>query len=260
MEDKVVNLHEGHRQRLKTKVKKGGLNVLDEHEVLELLLTYTIPRKDTNPLAHRLIMAYGGLSGVLRASYEDLKKCEGVGDETALFISMLPQLFERFIANNKNIDFLRNTKDCVNYFISHFSVSDKEKLIVVCSNNMNRFVKSFVIAGYSDVEISFDLKEFANQIMDKRVKNIVLYHTHPAGSVEPSMQDIKTTEEILQLCCMFNINLCDHLIFNEFNHFSFGTSGLLYNLYSKVKNKFPNNRNIEKMMQNIGFLQKPEEK
>ena len=89
-------MHGGHRQRLKDKVRQNGLTSLSLHEVLELILTYTIPQKDTNQLAHELIDTYGGFSKVLEADYYDLMKNKGVGEETALFLSMLPRLFDIF--------------------------------------------------------------------------------------------------------------------------------------------------------------------
>ena len=88
--------HKNHRSRLKTKVKNHGLECLAYHEVLELLLTYTIPRKDTNPTAHKLIEYFGSFSNVLDANYHDLLKVDGVGPESALFLNFLSQLMEMY--------------------------------------------------------------------------------------------------------------------------------------------------------------------
>lgn len=255
METNDKNIHVGHRQRLKDKVRESGLKVLKDHEVMELLLTYTIPQKDTNPTGHKLLDAFGNLAGVLNADYKDLKKVKGVGEETALFLSLFTQVFELYLQDKTKKDiFLRDTKSCVDFFRDNYSIQNSEVLYVICLNSMSKFVKAFEIKGYSDSGISLDIKQIAEQITSKNIKNIVLYHTHPAGSVEPSKQDIIATNEILQICCLLNVNLCDHLIFNETEHFSFGASGWLHKLYNDCSKQFPNNANIKTMMQNIDFV------
>lgn len=255
METKDKKLHTGHRQRLKDKVRESGLKVLKDHEVLELLLTYTIPQKDTNPTGHKLLETFGNLAGVLNADYKDLKKVKGVGEETALFLSLYPQVFELYLQDKTKKDiFLRNTRECANFFRDNYTIQNSEVLYVVCLNSMSKFIKAFEIKGYSDSGISLDIKQIAEQISSKNIKNIVLYHTHPSGNVAPSDQDVFATREILQMCCLLNVNLCDHLIFNETEHYSFGSSGLLHKLYLDCEKQFPNNKNIKQMQQSIDFV------
>lgn len=249
----------GHRKRLKKKVRENGLQVLSEDEVLELLLTYTIPQKDTKPIAYRLLNVYGNINNVINANFKDLVKQKGVGDETALFFKVLEEFFEIY-RKNLNKDkalFLRHTNECVNYFRLMHTVNSKECLYIVCTNNMNKFVKEIEIGGYNDTGIKFEVKDIAAQIMDKGITNLVLFHTHPAGSVRPSMEDIDATRQILQICCLLNVNLCDHIILNEFEHYSMGTNGELLNLYAECHKQFPTNGNIVKMMQNKMFIQRP---
>lgn len=83
-----MSIHDGHRERLRERYLKEGLDSFDEHSVLELLLCYSIPREDTNPIAHRLINAFGSLDAVLRADAKELIKVEGVGEKSALLISL----------------------------------------------------------------------------------------------------------------------------------------------------------------------------
>ena len=255
MYTKDKKIHAGHRQRLKDKVREGGLRVLEDHEVLELLLTYTIPQKDTNPTGHELLNAFGNLAGVLNADYKELKKVRGVGEETALFLSLFTQVFETYLADKTKKDiFLRNTKACVNFFRDNYAIQNNEILYVICLNSMFKFIKTFEIRGYNESSISFDIKQITEQITGKNIKNIVLCHTHPSGNVAPSNEDVDATISILQICCLLNVNLCDHLIFNETEHFSFGGSGLLYKLYNNCENQFPKNENIKNMKQSVAFI------
>ena len=91
-----MNLHEGHRKRLQNRYKTGGADGLSDHNLLELLLFYSIPRKDTNELAHRLISAFGSLNGVFDATYNELLKIEGMGENSAMLISSVPAICRRY--------------------------------------------------------------------------------------------------------------------------------------------------------------------
>lgn len=250
------HMHGGHRQRLKDKVRKNGLNALSIHEVLELILTYTIPQKDTNQLAHELIRTYGSLSQVMEADYHDLMKNKGVGEETALFLSMLPRLFDIFKADKEEnaVHFLRSPYECVKYFRSKYEIKNKEFLYIVCLNSSCKIVKTFTIEGNSDNSVSIDIKKFANIINNENTTSIVMFHTHPNGDVNPSREDMHTTQNILNICCIMNVALCDHIILNEKDYFSFGRENLLFEMYNKFSKNFPLAiRDKQDMCQHIGF-------
>ncbi len=255
------NIHKGHRQRLKDRVRKDGLLSFKEHEILELLLTYTIPQKDTNELAHQLLNIYGNINNVINAEYKDLIKQKGLGEETALFFRVLKDFYIQYKKkmNDDNQIFLRTTNDCVNYFRTHHSISNKEVLYLVCLNSMSKFIKEIELKGINDVEISFNIKEIAEQLMDTNIRNVIMFHTHPAGNVNPSREDINATQDILNICAMLKVNLCEHLILNETEHYSMGTQGELWELYKNFSKIQPNNMAIIKMMQNINFI-KPKKK
>lgn len=250
------NIHKGHRQRLKDRVREGGLKALKEHEVLELLLTYTIPQKDTNELAHQLLKTYGNINAVINAGYKNLLKNKGIGDETALFFSVLNDFYSLYRKNADSTQqiFLRTTQDCVNYFRTHHLIGNKEAMYLVCLNNMSKYIKEIELGGNSDVEILFNIKDIAAQLMDSNIANVVMFHTHPAGNTNPSKADIIATKDVLNVCGMLKINLCDHIIFNEQGHYSMGTHGELYDLYSNFCKFQPENAQAIKMMQNSNFI------
>ena len=117
--EKKKNPHTGHRQRMKDKARAIGIGAWPHHEVLELLLTYAIPQKDVNPLAHELIDKFGSLAGVLDVGWEQLSKIKGLGKEASLFLSLLPDIFNKYKAS-KDIGSvaLDTTSKCVKYFKS----------------------------------------------------------------------------------------------------------------------------------------------
>ena len=87
-----MSIHNGHRQRLKDRFRKEGLDHFDEHQVLELLLFYCIPRQDTNPLAHRLMNTFGSVREVLNADRDVLLRVEGMTENAATLLSLVGDL------------------------------------------------------------------------------------------------------------------------------------------------------------------------
>lgn len=240
MELKKENFHKDHRKRLKTKVKNFGLECLADHEVLELLLTYTIPRKDTNPTAHNLIEHFGSFSKVFDASYDDLVKVDGVGPESALFLNMIGPLLERYSVGKKKVkaEFLTNTGKCVDFFRNNFAIKVNEFMVMACLSKSKRVVKTFMYKGHDETEITFDIRNLAKKINDDDVFSVVLFHTHPNGSVEPSLSDIKTTQKVINVCMFQGIDFDDHIILNESEHFSFSRKGLIGSMKGKYVHGF----------------------
>ena len=230
------NAHKNHRKRLKDKVKNFGLDCLAYHEVLEFLLTYTIPRKDTNPIAHKLIERFGSFAKVMEADYFDLLKVDGIGPESALFLNSLTQLMEIYNKNKleTKVSILNTTADCVQFFRDFYSIKNNEFMVLACLGKNKRVIKTFLYKGKDETEINFDLKQIANNINDNGVKSVVLYHTHPNGSVEPSYSDYQTTQRIINMCMFHGIEFDDHIVLNESEHFSFRNEGNI----SKMKEKF----------------------
>lgn len=240
MKKEYAHKHAGHRQRLKNKVRMYGLKSLSIHEVLELLLTYTIPQKDTNALAHELIDKYNGFSNVLEADYNDLLTVNGVGEETALFLTILPDVFDLLKKYKSKVNEVRLNcpKDCMEYFRKNYELKSKEYLYVIGLNSLNRIVKTFEIEGMNDINIKIGLKDFAQMITGKMITAIILFHTHPNGKAYPSVEDIDTTQKIFDICSIMGVSLLDHLILNENDYYSFGCEGLLKEMQDKYANVY----------------------
>jgi len=236
MEEKKHNAHKNHRQRLKTKVKNHGLDCLAYHEVLELLLTYTIPRKDTNPTAHNLIEYFGSFSNVVDADYFDLLKVDGVGPETALFFNVLSSFMEVYNKSklDKTTTILNSTQQCVQFFRDYYRIKSNEFMVMACLSKNKRVVKTYLYKGHDETEISFDLRQISNNINNNGVSSVILFHTHPNGTVEPSGVDISATQKIVNICLVNGIDLDDHIILNESEHYSFKNAHLL----EKMKNNY----------------------
>ena len=228
--------HKNHRERLKKKVKEHGLKCLEYHEILELLLTYTIPRKDTNPTAHKLMNRFGSFSSVIDADYYDLLKVDGIGPESALFFNVLSQMRDFYFKSKQEQESIeiKTTHQAVQFFRNFYPIKDKEFMVMVCLNKNKRVMRVFRYEGVSENEITFDIKQITNNINDNGVSSVVLFHTHPQGNVLPSMSDIVATQRLINSCLTDGIDFDDHIILTESKHYSFNNNGIIY----EMKNKY----------------------
>lgn len=213
----MENNHEGHRQRLKNRVKKYGLNSLEKHEILELLLTYSIPRKNTNSISHELLNKFGSLSSVIEADDLHLKLIKGLGEESCLFIKVIRDFINIYLEdknNYKNIIF-KNNQDVITYFRKNFIKQNTETFVGFCLSSKGKLLNYFSFEGKSETEINISTNLLIDYISPNSVQQLVLVHTHPNGSVHPSTEDITTTNRISNLCVVFGCHLVDHLILNS---------------------------------------------
>ena len=128
-----MSIHEGHRQRVKDRFRREGLDNFDELYVLELLLFYCIPRKDTNPIAHRLLDHFGSLTAVLEASPEELEKVEGINASASTFLSLITQVGRYYQVHRAEPgDILRTSDQCGNYLMPYFFGRDNETVFLLC--------------------------------------------------------------------------------------------------------------------------------
>lgn len=224
------NIHQGHRQRLKDKVRKFGLSALNDHEKLELLLTYSIPYKDTNELAHYLLNNYGSFKRVLNAPKEDLLTHKGVGEETALFLTTFKEFVE-FYNQDKSESMSFNTiSNCVEYFRNNISITRVESSYLIFIDNKNKFLKKVDFGEGETYSTKINRDELAQAIAITKAKRVILFHTHPNGSVNPSQEDVFATASIDTICRLLGVELVDHIIINADNYYSFRQNGLLNNI------------------------------
>ncbi len=219
--------HEGHRQRLKERFVKTGLEDFEPHVILELLTFYSVPRKDTNPLGHELINRFGSLSEVLDASVEELMKVKGVTLNTAVLISMIPQIARRYLEEKaKAVNVVGGCDDLAFYLMPHFVGRTVETVILVGLDNKNKIISSVIVAegGRDHVEISKN--RIIREIMRIGATRVAIGHNHPRGFAAPSDDDVAMTVEIRELLESVGVEFVDHLICGEDDYVSMRASGL----------------------------------
>ena len=220
------NIHAGHRQRVKNRFIENGLVSFEDHQALELLLFYALPQKDTNALAHALIDEFGSLSAVFDAPVEALKKIKGIGENTAVLIKLIPEMYEKYIFNKLTAEIheLKSSKEALNYFYPMLRNKQVEVLVASFLDSKLRIKKTVIIkeGGFSDVDIS--LRNIVNKALDLKTPNIMLAHNHPSGFAAPSANDVEAVRIISKTLESMELHLCDSLIIAADECFSMADS------------------------------------
>lgn len=210
---KPDHIHVGHRGRLKSKYIRAGLDAFESHEVLEFLLTYAIPQKDVNPLAHELIKKFGTLNGVLDASVSQLKEVPGIGEHAAVLITMIPQLAKRYLNAPElmNLYSLARESDRVSYFIPKFVGAEEECLYVAFLNKKLEVLSCELIDRGSVDMIQLETRRLIDAAVRFKSSVVIIAHNH-FGSVAASMADITATNNLAQKLAYCGITLLDHIV------------------------------------------------
>lgn len=212
----MSSLHDGHRLRLREQYIENGLDGLMDHQVLELLLTYAIPRKDTNELAHRLLDRFGTLDGVLQADVALLMQVDGIGHGAAVFLHMQNDLSRRMqLARLKDTSGrikLSNPYESAKYAAAILSREPYEAVYAACLNKSG-FVQSVknIVTG-TLVEAPIYPRHIVEYALLQRAHSVVLMHNHPSGDPTPSKEDCDATSTVRAALSSVDIPLLDHLI------------------------------------------------
>jgi len=244
---KNKNIHSGHRKRLKDKIKKFGLKALSEHEIVEVLLMYSIPRKDTNAIAHNLLNKFSSIANVINADFNRLIEVDGIGEESALFFNILSDLFGVYNkSKSKNRSWIiRTTDNAIDYFRANYEVKGKEQFYILNVSNGGRVIKCGEFDGEDDIQVSLKTNEIAKLISVEGTDVVYMFHTHPGGSTKPSYADEQTTYRFIDVCGAMGIRLVDHIIFNETESYSFKSDYNIDEMYEQAVRMFRQSKIID---------------
>ncbi|HHT66377.1 MAG: RadC family protein [Caldicoprobacterales bacterium] len=221
-------MHEGHRERMKNRFLSENLDHFNQHQVLELLLFYTIPRRDTNPLAHDLIQRYGSLTGVLEAGFDDLIKVDGVSRNTALFLTLIPHLCRRYLKDKQgDKPQLNSSSKAGNYAKSLFYGRPYEAFYVICLDAQNKVNHAALVHEGTIDSAPVYPRVIVEAALRHKAAAMILAHNHPGGSLQPSAADLDATRKICSACDAISIRVVDHIIVAGEQYFSFADRGLI---------------------------------
>lgn len=218
----MANLgREGHRERVKEVYKKHGLDTMSDHNVLELLLFYAIPRKDVKPIAYNLINRFKTLDNVFNADIETLKTVDGIGENTAILISLLKDINTKINeSKNKDITMLGSSEKSKEYAENLLKFCKDEKVIMIClDNNCNIIDHHTISQGTVNFSV-VDEKTIIKTVITDDASSVIIAHNHPNGEAVPSTEDVNFTIELLNLLRKIRVDLNDHIIVGKTNTLS----------------------------------------
>lgn len=237
-------MHEGHRKRMHEKLKTDA--GICDHEVLEILLFNAYPRKNTNPIAHKLIEAFGSLAGVLEADFDQLTGVDGVGENVALYIKCVAECLRRVNTQSAGVAVLKTYEDFKNFVIARMRGNRQEVLEIYCLTKGGKVkrISSFTDEERGKVEVNSD--KIAAIMAKERPYGILVAHNHLSGESAPSVSDDRFTGELQLLCSINNVVMYDHCIYaSDTNVYSYFGSGKIEEIRRKFSFKKLIDREIE---------------
>ncbi len=224
----IVVDHTGHRHRLRWRFEENGLQGFSDHEILELLLTYAIPRIDVNPLAHKLMTAFGSFDAVLDASPEELKKVDGMGERSAALLSMMVPVFQRYEQQKLQQKKRFTTYSALaSYCNTLFMGAREEQFYLLCFDAKLQLIKAVNMAIGTADEVHVSPKQIVREALRLGAVTVAVTHNHPSGDPKPSPDDIELTRNIKEALDMVEIRLADHVVVGALDTFSIFRNSLL---------------------------------
>ena len=214
---KSEHLHSGHRQRLKKRLFLGDFDNAYDHELLEFLLYTPMPRADTNPVAHRLIKAFGSLSGVLEARKAELKKIEGVGEKIADFLASLQDIF-RIVELSRRRETrtpMSSTAELIDFYKPLFIGRNEERFYLSSIDNGGYLIKNTEMACGEATGATVDTKQIIAEAVYNKANVVAFCHNHPTSMALPSSADIAMTRVLRDMLEDLGIILLDHIIIGK---------------------------------------------
>ena len=221
-----TNPHEGHRERMRTRYRVGGLDGFADHEVLEMLLYYCYPRGDTNPRAHEMLKQFGSLHNLLEADVEALMERLGCSENVAVLLNLIPALANRYYLSKRSQNFrLINERAAGEYAIDLFMGHSVERFYVLCLDSQLRLKNTALISEGTVDETAVYPREVARVAIHDKVANVILAHNHPGGSLRPSRADAEVTRQISEGLAYIGVKVLDHIIVAGDTYYSFAARG-----------------------------------
>lgn len=222
----ILNMHEGHRKRILERLYGDGEN-LQDHELLEILLFNAIPRKNTNPVAHALIDAFGSLEGVFSAEIDQLKEVDGVGQSVAEYLKCIGLLFSR-VSKSEHVPLsATNLQEFSNILKKRYEDRSTEVVDLFFLDSKCTVKSTYSFNSGDSGKVDVDTGDLNRVLGQHRSEGLVVAHNHPSGICNPSATDDSFTAQLYLLCSANHITLRDHVIVGKNGSYSYFLTGKL---------------------------------
>lgn len=221
-----MSIHDGHRQRMKERFLQEGLDNFSDVQVLEILLFYAIPRRDTNPIAHALLAHFGTLSQVLEASPEELEKVPGISHNAAILLNLVTSVGRYYLVNRTTqTEILPTVEKCGEYLVPFFFGRRNETVFVLCLDAKCKVLCCKEVGEGSVNSANVPIRRIVEIALGANATTVVLAHNHPSGLALPSGDDIQTTRRVAAALSTVDISLADHIVVADDDFVSMVQSG-----------------------------------
>ena len=238
MAEKKANVHSGHRKRVREKFLRDGIDSFEEHQVLEFLLFYAIPYKDTNELAHRLLDRYRSLAGVCEAPIDELMREFGLTETAAVLLKLVPDLSRRYMDSRFSVGTEIELETMGDVMKPKFIGRTEEVVVLALGNARGKLIFLDVVAKGSLNSTDVPIRRIVDIAIRHNAKSAFIAHNHPGGSLLPSGDDLEATRLIANTLASVGVKLIDHFIFADEHYVSLARhdvcSDVLYNYYDVV--------------------------
>lgn len=220
--------NEGHRQRLRDKFQKSGLDGFHDYEIIELLLTLGTPRKDCKQPAKDALKKFGSLKAVLEAAPKDLQEIKGIGNNNVFGLKIAQAVSRRYLADRIiDTDFIRSSDEVLEYLKHNLRDKNREMFLVIYLNGRNRILKmEKLFEGTLSTSVVYP-REVIKRALDNDAAALVFVHNHPSGNPNPSQDDLTITKQLKAAAQAIDISVHDHLIIAGNDIYSFADHGLI---------------------------------
>lgn len=227
-ESAPLPLHTGHRERLRERFLQSGETALADHELLELILFYAIPRRDTKQLAKTLLQSFGSLASVLSARADDLMAVSGLSENSVTLLKAIQTAAVRM--GQKQVmkqPVLSNWEQLLSYCHIAMAHEANEQLRVLFLDKKNKLIADEIQQkGTVDHTPAYP-REIIKRALNLGASALILVHNHPSGDPSPSRADMQLTDTVAEAAQMMGIHLHDHVIIAKTAHYSFRAEGLI---------------------------------
>ena len=206
-------MHKDHRKHTKDRFLSEGLDSFEPHNVLELLLFYSIPQNDTNETAHMLINRFGSLSAVFDAPYDDLLTVPGISEHSATLIKLIPAISRRYaMEKNSKVTKLSSIEDIGKYLVARYLGVTEETVLLLLLDNKFGLIDCVKVHEGSVNSSAITMRKLIETALFKRASMVVLAHNHPSGVALPSSDDLFTTQQVKRAFDLVEIGMLAHII------------------------------------------------
>lgn len=235
----LISIHDGHRERLKKRYLQKGLSAFEDHEALELLLFYALPRRDTNALSHTLLEKFGSLERLFQADVKDIAGIDGIGRQSAILIKLASDLARRSVQDDiSKSPKLKSIDAAIRYAQALLADKTEEQFYVICLDAHFSVIHAELLSRGTATETPVYVRHITQSVIRTGADKVIVAHNHPGGSAQPSKNDIETTQRILKAMDALEISFLDHVIVGKSDAFSIAEKLLLRSDYPERDARF----------------------